>query len=98
MIVVRRIMSYFGLLCISIYSPHRYPVTKLLIPAQNKAGASAIFRSRASATVKGINVPRSPREPEISGSDVFHNYGQIKREDIATSVSICGLQRSNDNL
>ena len=82
----------------SKYLPHRYPVTKLLIPAQNNAGANAIFRSRANATVNGINVPRSPNDPEISGSDVFHNYGQMKREDVATSVSICGLQRSNDNL
>ena len=71
MIKVRRIMFYFGLLLISIYLPHIYPVIKLLIPAQNKAGASAIFRSRANATVNGINVPRSPKEPETSGRCAF---------------------------
>ena len=82
MIKVRRIMFYFGSLLKSKYLPHRYPVTKLLIPAQNKAGASAIFRSRANATVNGMNVPRSPREPETSGRWAFHNLWSDERERI----------------
>ena len=65
---------------LSKYLPHRYPVTKLLIPAQNKAGASAIFRSRANATVSGINVPKSPNDPEISGRCAFHNLWPDAKE------------------
>ena len=43
----------------------------LLTPAQNSAGANAIFLSLARATVKGMNVPKSPREPESSERDML---------------------------
>ena len=47
---------------------HLIPDRILHIPAQNKEGARDIFRSRANAVVSGMNVPRSPREPESSAS------------------------------
>ena len=43
-----------------------YPVIILQTPAQNNAGANVILRCRASATVSGMNVPRSPNEPDSS--------------------------------
>lgn len=38
----------------------------LHIPAQNNEGAKDILRCRAKAVVSGMNVPRSPREPDSS--------------------------------
>ena len=45
---------------------HFHPVMRLHIPAQNNAGPKEILRERANAVVRGMKVPRSPREPESS--------------------------------
>ena len=51
----------------------------LQIPAQNRDGARAIFRCRANAVVRGMNVPRSPREPESSAG--VHVARRSERRD-----------------
>mmetsp|Transcript_9021 Transcript_9021/g.19060 ORF Transcript_9021/g.19060 Transcript_9021/m.19060 type:complete len:299 (+) Transcript_9021:2196-3092(+) len=70
-------MLFMG--CTHIGTSHAYPVTTLLTPAQNSAGASAILRSRANATVRGMKVPRSPSEPESSEREKFRWCSIVRR-------------------
>ena len=55
-----------------IGTSHKYPVIRFDTPAQKRDGASAILRSRANATVSGMNVPRSPKEPDSSDRVRLH--------------------------
>ena len=55
----------------------------LHIPAQNKDGAREILRCRANAVVSGMNVPRSPREPDSSAG-----VNVLWREDIRVFIRV----------
>jgi len=54
-------------------------VTTFDAPAQKRAGARDIFRSLARATVRGMKVPRSPREPESSDAVRFRRCSAVRR-------------------